>query len=111
MKNTIIGVVLMLISLNLSAANSGERKISRVQVAEGWFAIHPDKPFDNKKNCEDVTTVIFWEEDFPKSHDQMLSTALTAFASDKKISMWLRGCKMGVWGKTLPHAGTINLFH
>lgn len=90
-----------------SAVNSGNISIDRVEVTDAFFTIYSASGPVVNDNCEDSGKVVFWRADYPNGYDSLLSVALSAHMSDKKISMWLDGCKSGPWGKTLPKAGSI----
>lgn len=106
----ILMLCLVLFSVNAFAAGgSGSRSVQHIQTSDIWFAVYPDTPFDNPDGCEDTSKVVFWTEDFPQGHSQLLSIAMSALMSDKLASMWFSGCKLGVWGKTLPKAHTIKI--
>lgn len=90
-----------------SAVVSGEFNILRVEVTDTFFTVYTASGPITNDNCEDGYKVVFWRTDYPNGYDSMLSVALAAHMGNKKVSMWLDGCKMGPWGKTLPKAGSV----
>jgi hypothetical protein len=98
---------LCLTSVCDAATGSGFIKIQSVEVSESFFTIYSASGDVANDNCEDASKIVFWRVDYPNGFDSMLSTALSAHLANKRISMWLDGCKAGPWGKKLPKASTI----
>ncbi|WP_345880987.1 hypothetical protein [Shewanella algae] len=90
-----------------SAVGSGEFNILKVEVTETFFTVYSASGAITNDTCEDGSKVVFWRTDYPNGYDSMLSVALAAHMSNRKVTMWLDGCKPGPWGKTLPKAGSI----
>ena len=90
-----------------SAVSSGEFNISSVEVTDTFFTVYSASGPVSSDNCEDNAKIVFWRDDYPNGYDSMLSSVLAAHMGDKKVSMWLNGCKSGPWGKTLPHAESV----
>lgn len=92
-----------------SAVGSGEFNILRVEVTDAFFTVYSASGPIASDNCEDRSKVVFWRADYPNGYDSMLSVALAAHMGNKKVSMWLDGCKAGPWKQTLPKAESIVL--
>ena len=88
--------------ISVSAVGSGEFNILKVEVTDTFFTVYSRSGPVTNDNCEDGTKVVFWRADYPNGYDSMLSVALAAHMGNKKVTMWLNGCKSGPWGKTLP---------
>ena len=89
------------------AASSGVRSILRVEVTDTFFTVYSANGDIGNEGCQDSAKVVFRRGDYPQGYDSMLSIALSAHLSNRHITMWLNGCKVGPWGKTLPKAGSI----
>lgn len=94
-------------SASYSAVGSGEFNVLRVEVTNTFFTVYSGSGPITNDNCEDGNKVVFWRADYPDGYNSMLSVALAAHMGNKKVSMWLDGCKAGPWGKTLPKAESI----
>ena len=96
-----------MVSQSYAATNSGNVMISKIEVTDSFFTIYAAATPVVSDNCEDASKVVFWRTDYPNGYDSMLSVALAAHMANRKITMWLVGCKPGPWGKNLPKADSI----
>ena len=100
---------MLVTSSQVYSANSGEIEISRVEATDSFFTVYPSDTVFDSVGCDDHSKIVFWAEDAPVGHQKLMSITLSEMMSNKKVSMWIDGCKMGPWGKTLPKAGSINI--
>ena len=100
-------LLLILTSSRAHSAGSGEIDILRVEVTDRYFTVYSANENIGTEGCQDQGKVVFWRDDFTTGYDSMLSAGLAAHMVNKKITMWLNGCKAGPWGKTLPIAASI----
>jgi len=90
-----------------SAASSDVDNILKVEVSDAFFTIYSTDGDFGKQGCTVGNPIAFKVSDFPNSHDQMLSIALSAYVSGKKVSMWFSGCHDSPWSGTMPKATSI----
>jgi hypothetical protein len=81
------------------AVGSGPKSIAKVETTDIFFTVYFSDGDIANTGCNQANKVVYWRSDFPKS---LLATALTAFATGKKVEMWVNGCKASPWGPTLP---------
>ena len=99
----IVFILLLTVApLCFSAVGSGEFNILKVEVTDTFFTVYSASGSVMNDGCEDGSKIVFWRTDFPGGYDSMLSVALAAHMGNRKVSMWLDGCKVGPWGKRLP---------
>lgn len=116
MKKSILAALGLSVSLALSGAahagaTSDKNKIERIEVSDTMFAIYPaNGGFVNKESCERNDVMVFAVADFPNSHNQLLSIALAAKATDREVTMWLSGCQTTIWGYTVAKPATLVMY-
>lgn len=91
----------------LAGNYSGLKTLRAVEVSDAWFTVHFADGNPVHPGCQQADKVVYWRSDFPNGYNTLLSTALAAYASGNKVSMWFGGCKAGPWGPTLPKAETL----
>lgn len=84
------------------AVGSGPKSIAKVETTDIFFTVYFSDGDIANTGCNQANMVVYWRSDFPNSYSTMLATALTAFATGKKVEMWVEGCKASPWGPTLP---------
>lgn len=103
----LLSVFLLSISCcSFAGVSAGPLLISNIEVSDGFFTLYFSTSIAND-GCQEADKVVFWKSDYPNNYNLIFSTALAAFSSDKKITMWVNGCKNGPWGKTLPLPFTV----
>ena len=102
----IVALLFLLSSLSF-AGGSGSHKLLKVEVTETYFTIYSADGDFNKESCDVGNPIAFKRSDFPNGYDSMLSTALAAHASGKKIIMWFSGCQASPWSGTMPKPTSI----
>lgn len=103
----LLGVFLLSISCYSAAGvYVGPVSISQIEVSDSFFTLYLNAPIANE-GCQEFDKVVLWKSDYPNNYNLLFSTALAAFSSDKKITMWVNGCKNGPWGATLPLPATV----
>ena len=111
MKKTLLATMLALPLLTLpsmvNAVSSNKTKILRVEVTDVFFTIYAANGDFVKQTCDVGNPIAFRIEDFPNSHGQMLSTALTAFSTGKEVTMWFNGCQESPWSGTMPKPSSL----
>lgn len=93
----------LLACANIAAAvGSGPKSIAKVEVTDIFFTIYFSDGAIPNTGCDQADKVVYWRSDFPNSYNSLLSTALTAFATGKKVEMWVAGCRAGPWAPSSP---------
>ncbi|MCJ8271425.1 MAG: hypothetical protein MJK04_18760 [Psychrosphaera sp.] len=101
--NKLILVLLVMLSGSAFAEGSQDHNILRIEVGDGGFNLYLIGSNFTASTCSPgvlstVNDVIsFAQTDFPNGYSHMLSTAMTAFTTKKKVSMWYSGCQTSPW--------------
>lgn len=108
MKKILVVMLLAIVTpVLINAASSDIEKILKVEVTEDFFTIYSIDGDFGKQECTTGNPIAFRVSDFPNSHDKMLSIALSAYVSGKKVSMWFSGCQNSPWSGTMPKPTSI----
>ena len=88
--------------------------IDRIEVSDTGFNMYSSGGDFTAANCADgskstVNSVIsFRQTDYPNGYDNILSVALAAQASRKKVTMWYSACQPSPWNNgNMPKASTL----
>jgi hypothetical protein len=94
---------LNLICVNSAYADGGSGSVYLNSVHAEGGNIYRFGDFTNPDRCA-VNSVVVLRPANEREMDRMMSMALTAIASGKKISMWLAGCGSVPWYPSAPQA-------
>ncbi len=103
-------VSFMLCALSISAIagpGTGPVKLKAVKVESGYVYLTPTNSISNPLFCGLASPIKLEPND--AGYKEMYSASLTALASGKTISFWLRSCVISPWGKTVPKAYAISI--
>ncbi|NQZ05760.1 MAG: hypothetical protein HRT35_01235 [Algicola sp.] len=109
----LILVLLVMLSNSAFAVSSKDHNVLKVEVSETGFNMYLEGSNFTASTCEGGTSstvndvIHFKQSDFPNSYAHMLSTALTAFTSKKKVSMWYNQCQPSPWNGEMPKPTTL----
>ncbi|UTW46443.1 hypothetical protein KFE80_06070 [bacterium SCSIO 12696] len=107
LRNILAISMLAFTSVSFSSVGTGEFNILKVEVTDTFFTVYSASGAVANDGCEQADKMVFWRADYPNGYDSLLSVALAAHMGNKKITMWMDGCKLGPWGKALPKPGSI----
>lgn len=103
-------VSVMLYALSISAVagpGTGPIKLKAVKVESGHVYLTPTSSISNPLSCGLASPIKLEPTD--AGYKEMYSATLTALASGKTISFWLRSCVNSPWGKTVPKAYAVSI--